>query len=93
MIKSLVKQGRPMQTETTQTIFQKVPMLSEDDQKKVLETVESLLDEKTLNDVRPISAIFEELSNQIPLAEWEESPNDGAENHDFYLYGAPKKNG
>ncbi|MGB7207888.1 MAG: hypothetical protein WBD27_04440 [Pyrinomonadaceae bacterium] len=82
-----------MQTEITQTIFQKVPMLSEDDQKKVLETVESLLDEKSLNKVKPISAIFEELSNQIPLEEWQELPIDGAENHDHYLYGAPRKNG
>jgi hypothetical protein len=77
-----------MQTDVTQNIFQKVPLLSEEDQKKVLETVEHLLDERG---PRPISEIFEELSNQIPVEDWHELPSDGAENHDHYLYGAPKK--
>lgn len=81
-----------MQTEITQTIIQKVPMLSEDEQKKVLETVETFLNEKRASEIKPISEIFAELSGEIPLEEWQQSPSDGAENHDYYLYGAPKKN-
>lgn len=41
--------------------------------------------------VRPIAEIFEELSSQIPLEEWAELPTDGAEQHDHYLYGSPKR--
>lgn len=41
--------------------------------------------------VRPIAEIFEELSSQIPLEEWAELPTDGAEQHDHYLYGLPKR--
>jgi len=79
-----------MQTELTQAIIQKVPMLSESDQKKVLEAVENLLSERDSDKGKRISEIFDELSNQVSLEEWEELPSDGAENHDHYLYGASK---
>jgi hypothetical protein len=77
-----------MQADVTQNIFQEVPMLSEEDQKKVLETVDHLLNERS---PKPLSEIFEELSGQIPIEDWQDLPSDGAENHDHYLYGAPKK--
>jgi hypothetical protein len=35
-----------MQTEITQTIFQKVPLLSEEQQKKILEMTETFLSDK-----------------------------------------------
>ncbi len=41
--------------------------------------------------VRPIADVFEGLSSQIPLEEWAELPTDGAEQHDHYLYGSPKR--
>jgi hypothetical protein len=40
---------------------------------------------------RPIGKIIEELSSQVPLDEWAELPADGAEQHDHYLYGSPKR--
>ncbi len=81
-----------MQTNTAQTIIQKIPMLSESDRQKVLDAVENLLKENGTA-ARPISEIFESLSGQIPIEEWRELPDDGAENHDHYLYGSPKKSG
>jgi uncharacterized protein (DUF433 family) len=41
--------------------------------------------------VRPLWEIAEEISSQVPLEEWEKLPTDGAEQHDHYLYGSPKR--
>lgn len=35
--------------------------------------------------------LLEGMKQDIPEEEWEKLPTDGAENHDHYLYGAPKK--
>ena len=53
--------------------------------------MQNLRKEKKNGHAKPISAIFENLSDEIPLDEWKELPSDGAENHDHYLYGSPKK--
>ncbi len=37
-------------------------------------------------------AFLEGMERDIPAEEWQKLPTDGAENHDHYLYGAPKKN-
>jgi hypothetical protein len=34
---------------------------------------------------------IEEITKDVPDEVWEELPADGAENHDFYLYGTPQK--
>jgi len=73
------------------TIQEQMRVLSEEEMRQVLNFVNGLRKEKAASQVKPISAIFEELSNEIPLDEWRELPSDGAENHDHYLYGAPKK--
>ena len=36
--------------------------------------------------------ILEGMERDIPESEWAKLPTDGAENHDHYLYGSPKKN-
>jgi hypothetical protein len=40
---------------------------------------------------RPIWENITELSAQVPMEEWEKPPSDGAEQHDHYLYGSPKR--
>lgn len=35
--------------------------------------------------------ILEGMERDIPQAEWGKLPTDGAEEHDHYLYGSPKK--
>lgn len=72
-------------------IQEQIQVLSEEEMRQVLNFVNGLRKEKTTLQVKPISAIFEDLSGEIPLDEWRELPPDGAENHDHYLYGAPKK--
>jgi hypothetical protein len=57
--------------------------------------VEEMLSEKEATQdsvvVRPFWEIAEEISSQVPLEEWEKLPADGAEQHDHYLYGSPKR--
>ena len=74
-----------------QTIQQEIRVLSEEEMHQVLNFVTALQRQRKPAQVKPLSAIFEELSNELPLEQWSELPADGAENHDHYLYGAPKK--
>lgn len=77
---------------TLQHIIQEqIRALSEEEMRQVLNFVNGLRKEKATSQAKPISAIFEDLSSEISLDEWRELPSDGAENHDHYLYGAPKK--
>jgi uncharacterized protein (DUF1778 family) len=65
--------------------------LEDEEVVQVLDFMKDLRNEKKAKKANPISAIFEALSNEIPLEEWKELPADGAENHDHYLYGSAKK--
>jgi hypothetical protein len=80
-----------MSANLRQAIEEQVRVLSEDEVKQVFDFMQGLRKDKKLSRAKPISAVFEELSNQVPLETWRELPSDGAENHDHYLYGAPKK--
>jgi hypothetical protein len=80
-----------MSVNLQQTIEEQMRVLSEDDMRQVLNFMNGLRKEKNSSQTKPISAIFENLSSELPLEEWSELPSDGAENHDHYLYGAPKK--
>jgi hypothetical protein len=77
------------------TIQEKVKCLSPDKQQRVLSMVEELLSEKNDSSgngvVRPLWEIVDEISAQVPLEEWQKLPTDGAEQHDHYLYGSPKR--
>jgi hypothetical protein len=77
------------------TIQEKVKSLPPEKQQRVLAMVEEMLSEKDGTQgciaVRPFWEIAEEISAQVPLEEWEKLPADGAEQHDHYLYGSPKK--
>ena len=84
-----------MSANLEQAILKKLQALPDRKQHEVLALVESLLEkaqtEPAESKRRPISEIFEELSSQIPLEEWAALPRDGAEQHDHYLYGSPKR--
>lgn len=84
-----------MSANLEQTILKKLQALPDGKQQEVLALVESLLSKEQLvqpeSAPRPISEIFEDLSSQIPFEEWTELPRDGAEQHDHYLYGSPKR--
>ncbi len=40
---------------------------------------------------KPIWEEFEEIAATIPHEEWQKLPVDGAEQHDHYIYGTPKR--
>ncbi len=42
-------------------------------------------------DDRPIWQVIDELMRDVPEEILHQSPADGAEQHDHYLYGAPKR--
>jgi Tfp pilus assembly protein PilN len=85
-----------MSANLEQAILKKLQALPDTRQQEVLALVESLLEKEQAAPAestrRPIGEIFEELSSQIPFEEWAELPRDGAEQHDHYLYGSPKRN-
>lgn len=78
-----------MEKEIAQTIFERVRVLSRNEQEKVLKYVEER--EVESRDSRPIWDVITEMSSSIPDEIWAELPSDGSINHDHYLYGAPKK--
>jgi len=41
--------------------------------------------------VRPVWQVIEELLRDLPAEDLERMPTDGAEQHDHYIYGTPKK--
>jgi hypothetical protein len=78
-----------------QAILEKILALPDDKQREVLALVDEMLrqgQQPQPRESRPIWEIIQELSSQIPIEEWAELPADGAEQHDHYLYGSPKRN-
>jgi hypothetical protein len=74
-----------MQTEITQTIIQKVSMLSDEQQRKLLSITESFLNETTTE--TGWSALKKAIAdNQI-----NSGVGDLAKQHDHYIYGTEKK--
>jgi hypothetical protein len=82
-----------MNPELAKKISDKIATLPEDEQEMVLEYIESRIElrSRTERDERPIWEVLTEMSDAIPLEEWEKLPSDGSVNHDHYLYGAPKR--
>jgi putative addiction module CopG family antidote len=40
---------------------------------------------------KPIWEVLQEITTSIPEEEWAKLPADGAEQHDHYIYGTPKR--
>ncbi len=81
-----------METDLKKRINDIVSTLSRDEQEAVLDFVANRFSNPvSKGDTRPIWEIAREISESIPLEEWEKLPSDGSVNHDHYLYGAPKR--
>jgi hypothetical protein len=61
-----------------------------EEQQKVLEFVESIGKSGKPKKLSLLDKL-EAISKRVPEEVWEKLPADGAENIDYYLYGAPKK--
>jgi Arc/MetJ-type ribon-helix-helix transcriptional regulator len=40
---------------------------------------------------KPIWEVAADIRNSVPAEEWAKLPTDGAEQHDHYIYGTPKR--
>jgi putative addiction module CopG family antidote len=57
---------------------------------KLLQARETRSSTPRANQVADLAALAAELTKDIPDSEWDKIPRDFAQNHDHYLYGAPK---
>lgn len=84
-----------MSANSERAILEKIQALPDEKQQEVLVLVDKMLKEeqepRPRENVRPIWEIITELSSEIPVEEWAKLPTDGAEQHDHYLYGSPKR--
>ena len=79
-----------MSSNIEETLIEKVKALPSEKQNRVLRYVESL----EQSEEQPRKSIWEEIREitaDVPDQVWERLPRDGSEQHDHYLYGAPKR--
>ncbi len=76
-----------MQTDVAEKIFERVKTLPIGKQKEILDQIETIKKENPLTIWQKIRARAENIPDEV----WEKMPSDGAEQHDHYLYGVPKK--
>ena len=70
-------------------IQEKVHTLPVEQQEEVLNFIKTLPPKKT--PLQRLGQLIDECFKDVPPEAFEKLPTDGAENHDYYLYGAPKK--
>lgn len=78
-----------MAADLEQQVIEGLKQLSAKQQHEVVEFVQALI-HKTQS--RP--TLWDKIDTQarrVPAEAWEKIPSDGAEQHDHYLYGSPKK--
>lgn len=76
----------------TEVIVEKLQQLPLEQQQEVLDFVESLVQKRPARaSHQTIWDRIDEIVKQVPEEAWDRVPTDGAEQHDHYLYGAPKK--
>lgn len=79
-----------MASSVEQIVIEKLRTLSSDQQRHVLEFVENLAQQKATTE-RSIWEEIRDIVKDVPDEVWDQMPSDGSEQHDHYLYGAPKK--
>lgn len=74
---------------TTDSLIEKIHQFSPSQQQEALTFIEFLLYKD-----QPRQTIWDKIDNlikDVPDEVWEQLPIDGAQEHDHYLYGSPKK--
>lgn len=78
-----------MSANIEQMVMEGLRMLSPEQQQEVAAFVQELVQKNA-----PRKTLWEKIDEhikQVPPEVWGNIPTDGAEQHDHYLYGAPKK--
>ena len=78
-----------MATNIEEILIDKVRALPLEKQQQVLSFLEGLQPEESRK--QTIWEKIREHAKEVPDEVWEQIPADGAEQHDHYLYGTPKK--
>jgi ssDNA-specific exonuclease RecJ len=86
-------ESQPSTMDIAEAVLEKLKVLPLEQQSAVLDFAEFLAQkhippERTN---RPIWEKIREIAKQVPEEEWDRLPIDGAEQHDHYLYGVPKR--
>jgi hypothetical protein len=79
-----------MQENLTQIVVEKMQNLSTEKQREVADFVNKLAEIATPKKKSLLDKL-DEISSRVPVEMWEKLPIDGAEQHDHYLYGTPKR--
>ncbi|OKH25545.1 hypothetical protein NIES593_04160 [Hydrococcus rivularis NIES-593] len=77
------------QSTISDRIIEKLDRLSPSQQQEVLDYIEFLIYKN-----QPRKTIWDkidEIVKKVPEEVWDELPPDGAQEHDHYLYGTPKR--
>lgn len=82
-------------TELLQKAIERIQTLPEDEQDRVARVMLHEIETVSQNGDEPVTKsaweIVQDAFKDIPEEEWEKLPNDGAAEHDHYLYGTPKR--
>jgi putative addiction module CopG family antidote len=87
-IRSQVQSGR--YSSEAEVLEEALRLLQQRDQEKP-GAVEPADNEGEKTPHKPIWEVFQEIAASIPDEEWANLPVDGAEQHDHYIYGTPKR--
>ena len=79
----------PVYSDIEWMILAGVRLLRPEHQAKVLTYIQSLLQEEGAR--YSLEEMIDEITSRIPPEAWDNVPEDGAEQHDHYLYGSPKR--
>ncbi len=72
-----------------QQIVEKIQTLSDEEREQVLRYVEDVLNKRHRK--QTLGEKIQNLTADVSDDVWEKIPSDGAEQHDHYIYGTPKK--
>lgn len=79
-----------MSSSTEDSIVERLRALDPEKQKRVLDFVERIEQQKS----RPAKTLWDAIQDivkDVPDEVWERLPTDGSGQHDHYLYGSPKR--
>jgi len=73
-----------------EALVERLRALDAEEQKRVLDFVEGIERQKS-QPAKTLWDAIQDIVKDVPDEVWERLPTDGAEQHDHYLYGSPKK--
>jgi hypothetical protein len=73
-----------------EALVERLRALDAEEQKRVLDFVEGIERQKS-QPAKTLWDAIQDIVKDVPDEVWERLPTDGAEQHDQYLYGSPKK--